>query len=59
MGRNQYPNIHSLNEELHYIREHAAHKAKELEQDLANNFGVGEILDITSEYLNRLALAQP
>lgn len=56
MGRNQYPNIHSLNEELHYVREYAAHKAKELEQDLSTNFGVGEILDITQEYLIRLSL---
>jgi len=56
MSRNQYPNIHSLNEELHYIRDYAAHKANELEQDLANNFGVGEILDITQEYLIRLSL---
>ena len=56
MGRNQYPTIHSLNEELHYVREYAAHKAKELEQDLATNFGVGEILDITQEYLLRLSL---
>ena len=56
MSRNQYPNIHSLNEELHYIREYAAHKANELEHDLATNFGVGEILDITQEYLPRLAL---
>lgn len=53
------PSFTSINKELHYISDYAAHKAQKLEQELYSLIGVGELVDITDEILIRLAITQP
>ena len=42
-----------------YVNLYAQHKAKTLEQGLWEVMGVGDVLDITDEVVNRCGLRQP
>ncbi|RLV59246.1 PilZ domain-containing protein [Parashewanella curva] len=47
------PDLKYIQQERKYISQHAAHKAKQLEEKLWYTIGVGEIMDITAEVLHR------
>ncbi|NMH66563.1 PilZ domain-containing protein [Shewanella salipaludis] len=48
-GATDKPDMQYIRRELEYIRVHASHRAKQLEQQLWHIIGVGELLDITQE----------
>ena len=58
LSRYGNPSFTSMNKELHYISDYAAHKAQKLEKEFYAILGVGELVDITEEVLVRLAIHQ-
>lgn len=53
MSRTGRPDQDILRTELGYVSVYAAHKAKEVEEELWNICGAGDIVDITDEVMRR------
>ncbi|SFC75663.1 PilZ domain-containing protein [Pseudoalteromonas denitrificans] len=56
LSRTGRPDTEYLSKELSYITQYAIHKAKVLEEELWSVVGVGEILDITDELMQRFGI---
>jgi hypothetical protein len=56
LSRTGRPDTEYLSKELSYITQYAIHKAKVLEEELWSVVGVGEMLDITDELMQRFGI---
>lgn len=58
VSRTGKPDIAFITNEFKYVNQYAAHKAKQLEQDLWSVVGLVDVIDCTSEMHQRLQLSQ-
>ncbi|MFT5314126.1 MAG: hypothetical protein ACI8Z9_002625, partial [Paraglaciecola sp.] len=53
LARTGRPDIEKLKPEINYVGMYAVHRAKVLEEKLWNVIGVGDLIDVTDEVMNR------